>query len=325
MNAPAHPRIVVLDGFTLNPGDLSWDAMRALGECTIHDRTPLTEIVARAGDADIVLTNKCPLDAATIARLPRLRYIGVLATGCNVVDIAAAAARGIPVTNVPGYGTASVAQHVFALLLELAQRAGHHAATVREGRWSAAADFCYWDFPLVELAGLTLGIVGFGEIGRAVAMIARAFGMNVIAATRTPRIEPCVRFLEMDELFSAADVVTLHCPLTPETQGMVHASRLARMKPGAFLINTGRGPLIVEQDLAEALNAGRLAGAGLDVLSSEPPSRDNPLLTARNCLITPHIAWATRAARARLMDTALANLSAFLGGGFQNVINGVRA
>lgn len=325
MNAPARPRIVVLDGFTLNPGDLTWDPLRALGECAIHDRTPHAEIVARAADADIVLTNKCALDGEMLERLPRLRYIGVLATGCNIVDTATAAARGIPVTNVPGYGTASVAQHVFALLLELAQRAGHHAATVREGRWSEAADFCYWDFPLVELAGRTLGIVGFGEIGRAVAAIGRAFGMSVIAVTRTPRNEPGVRFVGMDELFSTADVVTLHCPLTPETHGLVHAARLAQMKPDAFLINTGRGPLVVEQDLADALNAGRLAGAGLDVLSSEPPPRDNPLLLAKNCLITPHIAWATRAARSRLMDTALANLTAFLGGEFQNVINGVNA
>ena len=325
MNAHARPRIVVLDGFTLNPGDLTWDPLRELGECMIYDRTPPDHVVTRAADADIVFTNKCPLDGATLGRLPHLRYIGVLATGFNVVDTATAAARKIPVTNVPGYGTASVAQHVFALLLELAQRTGHHAATAGAGRWSASADFCYWDFPLTELAGRTLGIVGFGEIGRAVAAIARAFGMNVIATTRTPRTADDVRFVEMDELFSAADVVTLHCPLTPETQGLIHAARLARMKPTAFLINTGRGPLVVEQDLADALNAGRLAGAGLDVLSAEPPPRENPLLTAKNCLITPHIAWATRAARSRLMDAAVANLSAFLAGKFQNVVNVVVA
>ena len=291
----------------------------------VYDRTAPDHVVTRAVDADVVFTNKCPLGAMTIERLPRLSYVGVLATGFNVVDVASAAARRIPVTNVPGYGTASVAQHVFALLLELAQRAGHHAATVSEGRWSASSDFCYWDFPLTELAGRTLGIVGFGEIGRAVAAIARAFGMNVVAVSRTPRIAEGIRFVEMDELFSTADVVTLHCPLTPETQGLIHATRLAKMKPTALLINTGRGPLVVEQDLADALNSGRIAGAGLDVLSVEPPPRTNPLLTAKNCLITPHIAWATRAARARLMDTAVANLRAFLAGKYQNVINGVWA
>jgi glycerate dehydrogenase len=294
-----------------------------MGDCAIYDRTPVPDIVARASDADVVLTNKCPLDAATIGQLPALRYIGVLATGCNVVDAVAAAARRIPVTNVPGYGTASVAQHVFALLLELTQRTGHHAATVHGGRWSASADFCYWDFPLVELAGRTLGVVGYGEIGRAVAAIGRAFGMDVIVATRTSRTADGVRFVGLDELFATADVVTLHCPLTPETQGMVNAARIAQMKPGAFLINTGRGPLVVEQDLADALNAGRIAGAGLDVLSAEPPPRSNPLLTAKHCLITPHLAWATHAARSRLMDTVLANLRAFVAGRLQNVVNGV--
>ena len=324
MNTPDRPRIVVLDGFTLNPGDLTWEPLRALGDCVIHDRTPRTEIVARARGAGIVLTNKCPLDRATIGLLPDLRYIGVLATGVNVVDTDAAAERGIPVTNVPGYGTASVAQHTFALLLELTQRTGHHAAGVRDGRWGSQPDFCYWDFPLIELAGRTLGIVGYGSIGRSVAAIGRAFGMNIIAAARTPRSDDGVRFVDMEELFATSDVVTLHCPLTPETKGLIDAARIARMKPTAFLINTGRGPLVVEQDLADALDAGRIAGAALDVLSVEPPPRDNPLLTAKNCLITPHLAWATHEARSRLMDTVLANIRAFLGGTLQNVVNGVR-
>jgi len=318
----SRPRIVVLDGFTMNPGDLSWDVLRAIGECEIHERTPAADIATRAGAADIILTNKCPLKRETLALLPRLRFIAVTATGVNVVDLEAARERGIVVSNVPAYGTASVAQHVFALLLELTQRTGHHARTVADGRWSAGADFCYWDFPLVELAGLTLGIVGYGEIGRAVARIGRAFGMNVLAATRTPREgEHGIAFAGMDEVFSRADVVTLHCPLTTETAGLVNAGRLASMKPTAFLINTGRGPLVVEADLTEALNSGRIAGAGLDVLSLEPPPADNPLLRAKNCIITPHIAWATRASRSRLMDVVTANVRAFLAGRPQNVVN----
>jgi glycerate dehydrogenase len=306
-------RIVVLDGHTLNPGDLDWQGIEALGELTVHDRTPLPQIVERAKDAGILFTNKTPLTA--------VRFIGVLATGFNIVDIAAARARGIPVCNVPGYGTASVAQHVFALLLELTQHAGHHGRTVRDGRWSASPDFCYWDFPLVELSGRALGIIGYGSIGEAVARIARAFGMIVLASARRPRSAPDVEFASTDDVFRRADVVTLHCPLTEETRGMVNTARLATMKPGAFLINTGRGPLIVERDLADALNAGRLAGAGLDVLSTEPPAPDNPLLAARNCLITPHIAWATRAARARLMQIVVENLRAFLAGRPSNVVN----
>lgn len=315
------PRIVVLDGFTLNPGDLDWRALEEIGDLTVHDRTPVAETVARATGAGIVLTNKAPMSAAAIAQLPELRFIGVLATGYNIVDTAAARERGIVVSNVPGYGTPSVAQHVFALLLELTQRTGHHAQTVRDGRWAASRDFSYWDFPLIELAGRTLGIVGFGAIGRAVAEIARAFGMQVIASSRRPRTEPGVEFVPMDALFRQADVVTLHCPLTPETQGLVKAERLAGMKRGAFLINTGRGPLIVERDLAAALEAGQIAGAGLDVLSVEPPAPDHPLLTAKNCLVTPHIAWATGAARTRLMQTVVGNVAAFLAGTPVHVVN----
>ena len=315
------PHIVVLDGHTLNPGDLDWHEVALLGALTIHERTNDEDIVTRAADAEIVFTNKTPLSASTIAALPALRCIVVLATGYNVADTAAARARGIPVCNVPGYGTASVAQHVFALLLELTQHTGHHAQTVREGRWSECPDFCYWDFPLVELAGRTLGIVGCGHIGEAVARIGLAFGMKVIASTRRPRHVEGVEFVSSDDVFRHADVVTLHCPLTEETRGLVNAGRLATMKPTAFLINTGRGPLVVEQELADALNAGRIAGAGLDVLSVEPPKPDNPLLDAKNCIITPHIAWATHSSRSRLMDVAVANLRAFLAGEPQNVVN----
>ena len=312
----------MLDGFTLNPGDLDWAPLRTLGGCEIFDRTPANAVPERARGAAVVLTNKTPLPRAVIGALPDLRYIGVLATGCNVVDLAAASERGIPVTNAPGYGTPSVAQHVFALLLELTQRTGHHARTVREGRWSASPDFCYWDMPLVELAGRTLGIVGYGSIGIEVARIALAFGMKVLAATRRARPDADgIEFTGLDDLFHRADVVTLHCPLTPETQGLVNAQRLARMKPDAYLINTGRGPLIVEQDLADALNAGRIAGAGLDVLSIEPPPAGNPLLSAKNCLITPHITWASRAARERLLAIVVENLRAFLAGEPRNVVN----
>ena len=316
-------KIVVLDGFTLNPGDLDWSALRALGDCTIHDRTPTGEIVARAAEAEVVLTNKTVLNRATLAALPRLRYIGVLATGFNVVDATAARERNIAVTNVPNYGTRSVAQHTFALLLELTQHAGHHVQSVRDGRWSASPDFCYWDSPLVELEGLTLGLVGFGRIGRAVAELAAAFGMKVLVHSRTaPLPVPAhVELAGLDDVFRRSDVVSLHCPLTPETQHLVNAARLALLKPTAFLINTSRGPLIHDLALAAALNAGQLAGAALDVLSVEPPPADHPLLRARNCLITPHLAWATRAARARLLTTAVANVRAFLAGQPQHMVN----
>lgn len=312
-------KIVVLDGYTLNPGDLDWSDLAQLGDCTIHDRSSATDIVARAQQAEIVLTNKTPLSAETLAQLPKLRYIGVLATGYNVVDVPAATARGIPVTNVPDYGTRSVAQHVFALLLELTQRVGHHAQTVRDGRWQRSADFCYWDYPLVELDGLTLGIVGYGRIGRAVAEIGRAFGMEIIAFSRSET--PGAVKVSLDDLFARSDVISLHCPLTTETKAMVSAARLARMKPGAFLLNTSRGPLVVEQDLADALNAGRLAGAGLDVLSVEPPREASPLFQAKNCVITPHIAWATHAARTRLLAIAVANVAAFRAGRPQNLVH----
>jgi len=316
-------KIVVLDGYTLNPGDLSWGRLETLGECTVYDRTAPEDVVERAGEAEIVLTNKTILSADVIRRLTRLRYIGVLATGYNVVDVEAAGERGIPVTNVPSYGTRSVAQMVFAHLLNLTQHVAHHARTVRDGRWAACPDFCYWDMPLLELAGLTLGIVGFGRIGRAVAGLARAFGMKVIVydVIVPAEMPDGCRMAELEDVFREADVLSLHCPLTPRTEKLINAERLALMKPTAFLVNTSRGPLIDEPDLAQALNAGRLAGAGLDVLSTEPPAADNPLLTAKNCYITPHIAWATRSARQRLLSIAIDNVAAFVAGKPQNVVN----
>ena len=316
--------IVVLDGYTLNPGDLSWDALKQLGSCTIHDRTPPELVLERAREAEVILTNKVVLDRETILALPRLKYLGVLATGYNVVDAAAAKERGIPVANVPDYGTPSVAQHTFALLLELTQRAGHHGQTVRDGRWAASADFCYWDSPLVELHGLTFGVIGFGKIGQAVARLALAFGMKVLVhSRRRPSDLPTsCEWMELDALLVRSDVVSLHCPLTPETQQFINAERLALMKPTVFLLNTSRGPLLDELAVAAALNANRIAGAGLDVLSIEPPSAHNPLLTAKNCLITPHIAWASRAARARLLDIAVENIRAFATGTPRHVVNG---
>jgi glycerate dehydrogenase len=315
--------IVVLDGFTLNPGDLSWDALKQLGACTIHDRTPAELIIERAREAEVVLTNKTPVMRDSIAALPKLKYIGVLATGYNVVDITAARERRIPVTNVPDYGTHSVVQHTFALLLELTQHVGHHAQTVRDGRWTRSADFCYWDFPLIELHGLTLGVIGFGRIGRAVAKLAEAFGMRVLVHSRLrPADLPASHeFISLDELLARSDVVSLHCPLTPENKQFINAERLARMKPTAFLLNTSRGPLLDEHAVADALNTGRIAGAAMDVLAVEPPKADNPLLVAKNCLVTPHIAWATRSARARLMDIAVENVRAWVHGTPRNVVN----
>jgi glycerate dehydrogenase len=312
--------IVVLDGYTANPGDISWAPIEAIGRCTIHDRTDDRDIVPRARDADVVLTNKTVLSRESIESLPRLRCIGGLATGHNVVDAAAARDRGIPVCNVPEYSTPNVTQAVFALLLELTNRTGHHARTVREGRWAACEDFCYWDGELVELAGLTLGIVGYGRIGRAVATIGRAFGMRILHHRRSGGGGP--EAADLDTLLRESDVVTLHCPLTPETRKLIDARRLSLMKPTAFLVNTARGGLVNEADLAAALDAGRIAGAGLDVLSVEPPPASNPLLSARNCIVTPHIAWATRNARLRLLEVTAANLRAFAAGRPQNVVNG---
>jgi len=317
------PAIVVLDGHTLNPGDLSWEAIAAQGEFTVHDRTPPGQVVERAAAAEIVFTNKALLPAETIEALPALRYIGVLATGYNVVDTAAAAARGIPVTNIPAYGTASVAQMTFALILELASQPALHDASVRAGDWTASPDFCYWQKPLVELDDLTLGIIGYGAIGQAVARLGRAFGMKILAHTRTPRKADDVEFTDCETVFRKADIISLHCPLTDANIGFVNAERLSLMKSTAFLINTGRGPLVDEAALAKALNHEQIAGAAVDVLSAEPPAADNPLLSAKNLTITPHIGWATQAARGRLMEIAAENLRAFLAGQPVNVVNGV--
>lgn len=314
--------ICVLDGYTLNPGDLSWEELQQLGHYEIFERTHPAEMIARAAHAEIVLTNKAQLNRAIIEALPQLKYIGILATGTNAVDLAAAREKNIPVTNVPAYSTRSVAQATIALLLELTNRVGHHAQRVRDGAWTRATDWCFWDSPLIELDGLTIGIIGYGRIGAAVAETARTLGMKVIAYNSSIKSAPAhVKFVDLETLFRSSDVVSLHCPLTAQNQKLVNAERLAWMKPSAFLLNTSRGPLVDEPALAAALNSGRLAGAGLDVLSVEPPPAENPLLHAKNCLITPHNAWGTRAARTRLLKIAVANIQAFLNGKPQNVVN----
>ena len=317
-------KIVVLDGHALNPGDLSWEALRAIGELQVFDRTADDQIVARARDAEIVLTTKTRLSAQILRQLKKTHYIGVLFTGYDVVDVKTARELSIAVTNIPTYGTASVAEFTFALLLELCHHIALHSEATRAGKWSRSVDFTFWKAPLVELAGKTIGIIGFGRIGRRVAEIALALELQVIAADAVRSSVPDwpnFRWCEVDELLTQADVVSLHCPLLPHTQGIINAKSLALMKPGAFLINVSRGPLVIEQDLADALNNGRLAGAAVDVLSSEPPSPDNPLLRAKNCIVTPHIAWATKEARTRLLNTAIANLRAFLEGHPVNLVN----
>ncbi len=316
-------KIVVLDGYTLNPGDLTWDGLKQLGTCDVYDRTAPEDVLSRAADAEIVMTNKVVLSRDIINSLPKMKYIGVLATGYNVVDIQAAQERNIPVTNIPTYGTQSVAQMVFAHLLNLTQRVAYHAQTVAEGRWAKSEDFCYWDYPLIELADLTMGIIGFGRIGQATGKIAIAFGMKVIAYDIYPPPSPPegVELVDLDTIFRESDAVTLHCLLTEENVGLVNAERLSQMKKTAFLINTSRGPLVDQDALVNALNTGQIAGAGLDVLPTEPPDADNPLYTAKNCYVTPHISWATRSARARLMNTAVNNVKAFLDGHPENVVN----
>lgn len=315
-------KIVVLDGYGLNPGDLSWESMQALGELEVFDRTSPAELHQRASDAEALITNKTIISAEDMKALPQLKYIGVLATGYNVVDIDAAKALGIVVTNIPAYSTRSVAQMVFAHLLNITQRVGHYAEENNKGRWTNNADFCYWDTPLVELDGKKIGIIGYGNIGQAVAAIATALGMKVYVYSSKPQflLPQGVQRMSIDEIFQECDVVSLHCPLTDETKGMVNSTRLNSMKSSAILINTGRGPLVNEQDLADGLNNGVIAAAGLDVLSTEPPRKDNPLLTAKNCFITPHIAWATKEARIRLMNIAVNNLKSYIGG---SIINNV--
>ena len=315
-------KIVVLDGYCLNPGDLSWEDMGSLGDLQVYDRTSPSELFERAEGAEVLITNKTLISDKDMDALPELKYIGVLATGYNVVDVEAAKQKGIVVTNIPAYSTRSVAQMVFAHILNITQRVEHYACLNRQGKWSDSADFSYWDTELIELDGKWLGIVGYGNIGQATARIALAFGMKVAVYTSKPQsdLPEGIIKMDLDQLFSTCDVVSLHCPLTPSTKEMVNAKRLNLMKHNAILINTGRGPLVNEQDLADALNEGRIMAAGIDVLSIEPAVRSNPLLSARNCFITPHIAWATKEARTRLMQIAVSNLKEFLNG---NVVNNV--
>ncbi len=315
-------RIVVLDGYGLNPGDLSWDAMKELGDLTVYDRTSPSELLQRATEADVLITNKTVITKDDLQKLPAVKYIGVLATGYNIVDIEAAKEKGIVVTNIPAYSTKSVAQMVFAHILNITQRVGHYAHANKNGRWDQNPDFCYWDTNLIELDGKSIGIIGLGNTGYATSQIALSFGMKVYAYTSKHQFQLPVGIhkLELDELFKTCDIISLHCPLTPSTEEIVNKERLALMKPTAIIINTGRGPLINEQDLADALNEGKIAAAGVDVLSTEPPKADNPLLKAKNCFITPHIAWATKEARVRLMDIAVNNLKSFKQG---KVINNV--
>lgn len=325
-------RIVVLDGHVVNPGDNPWDALAALGELTVYDRTAPEDVLERAKDAEIVLTTKTRLPAETIARLPVLQYIGVLATGYDVVDAAAAAQRGVVVTNAPGYATNAVAEHVFALLFALFRRAEAHNAGVKQGKWAQNPDWCYWEHTQVDMAGKVMGIIGFGNTGRRVAELARAFGMSVLAYSPRPKapLAACdspaeFAFVELDELLARADVISLHCPLTALTRSIMSASRIAAMRPGGYLINTARGGLVDEQAVADALRDGHLAGAGFDVVSKEPIEPDNPLLTAPNCLITPHIAWASLEARTRLTAMVVENVAAFLHGSPIHVVNRVGA
>jgi len=316
--------IVVLDGFTLNPGDLSWEGLQKLGQVTVYDRTPADQIIERIGAAEIVFTNKTPLTKETFDKLPNMKYVGVLATGYNVVDTAAAKECGVTVTNIPTYGTTAVAQFVFALLLEMCHHVWEHSQAVKVGAWTNSPDFCFWNYPLIELAGKTMGIIGFGRIGRKVADIAQAMGMKVLAydSCKYETVEnDNLKYSGLDELLMKSDVISLHCPLFDSTKGIINKNTIAKMKDGVMILNTSRGPLIVEKDLAEALNSGKVAGAAVDVVSIEPIREDNPLIKAKNCIITPHIAWAPKESRERLMKIAVDNLAAFLKGQPANVVN----
>lgn len=316
-------KIVVLDGYAMNPGDMSWNGLRAFGNVTVYDRTPEDKVMERIKGADAVFTNKTLLRREVLSNADNLKYIGVLATGYNVVDIEAASEKGIIVTNVPGYSTDTVAQMVMALILELCHRAGDHSREVKDGAWSSSKDFAFWSYPLVELKGKTLGIIGFGKIGRAVAKLAAAFGMKILYYSRNRKdyaAESKAEYSEIDVLLNGSDVVSLNCILTDETRNLINKKTLLQMKKTAFLINTSRGPVVNEADLAEALNTGKIAGAGLDVLSREPARTDNPLLKAKNCIITPHIAWATKEARQRLMDITVDNFKAFIEGKPNNIV-----
>ena len=319
-------KIVVLDGYTENPGDLSWGRLEELGEFIVYDRSSMTdedEAIARIGEAEIVITNKTPITKRVLDSCPSIRYIGVLATGYNVVDYVYAAKKGISVTNVPGYGTDTVAQFTFALLLEICHHVAHHSEAVHAGRWEQSPDFCFCDYPQIELAGKTMGIIGFGRIGQKVGTIAKAFGMKVLAHSphEYESGKAIGTYVNLDTLLAESDVISLHCPLFPETEGIINQATIAKMKDGVILLNNGRGPLVVEQDLADALNSGKIQAAAVDVVSAEPIKGDNPLLTAKNCFITPHIAWATKEARQRIMDCAVNNVKAFLSGAPENVVN----
>ena len=319
-------KIVILDGYTENPGDLSWEGFEKLGELKVYDRTPLTdeaEIIKRMGDAGVVITNKTPISKKAIDSSPNLKYIGVLATGYNVVDSKAAREKGVSVTNIPTYGTDAVGQFAIALLLEVCHHIGHHDKAVKEGRWESCPDFCFWDYPLIELAGKTIGIIGFGRIGQCTGRVAKALGMEVIAHDGAPNDAGAkiATYVSQEEIFARSDVIALHCPLFPSTEGIINKANIAKMKNGVIIINNSRGPLIVEQDLADALNSGKVYAAALDVVSSEPIKGSNPLLKAKNCLITPHISWAPIESRRRLMDIAVANLKAFVDGKPVNVVN----
>ncbi len=318
-------KIVILDGYTENPGDLSWEGFERLGELTVYDRAPADQatVLERIGDAEIVYTNKTLLAREIIQQAPCLKYIGVLATGYNVVDIEAAAERQIPVTNIPSYGTAAVGQFAIALLLEICHHIGHHSQEVFSGRWQSSPDWCFWDYPLIELDGKTMGIIGFGRIGQATAKIAKALGMKILAydVQVSESGRELADYVDLNTLLEQSDVISLHCPLFPSTQGIICRETIAKMKDGVILLNNSRGPLIVEQDLADALNSGKVAAAGLDVVSTEPICADNPLLKAKNCIITPHISWASKESRQRLMDNAVDNLAKFLAGTPVNVVN----
>ncbi len=318
-------KIVILDGYTENPGDLSWDWLKEFGEYKVYDRTPYedAEIIRRIGDAEVVMTNKCPISAATMDACPNMKFITVLATGYNIVDYEYAKSKGIPVANVPTYGTAAVGQFAIALLLEICHHVAHHSQAVHEGRWEHCDDWCFWDYPLIELDGKTMGIIGFGRIGQQTGRIAKALGMKILASGSRPTDSgrEIAEYVELDELLAKSDVIALHCPLFPSTKGIINRDSIAKMKDGVIIINNSRGPLVVEQDLADALNSGKVAAAGLDVVSTEPINGDNPLLTAKNCLITPHISWAPKEARQRIMDITEGNLRAYLSGTPVNVIN----
>lgn len=317
-------KIVVLDGYTENPGDLSWEGLENLGKLIVYDRTPEDQIAVRIGDAEVVYTNKTPISRETLDQCPNLRFIGVLATGYNVIDVEAAKEKGIPVSNIPTYGTDAVAQYTIALLLELCHHIGEHSACVKRGDWTNNPDWCFWNYPLIELAGKTIGIIGFGRIGQGTARIAQALGMKVLAFDQyqNPALETgTCRYTDLDTLLMQSDVIALHCPLFPSTEKIINKDNIAKMKDGVMIINDSRGPLIAEEDLCEALNSGKVGGAALDVVSSEPIKMDNPLLTAKNCIITPHIAWAPRESRQRLMNIAVDNLQAFIDGQPINVVN----